>query len=219
MFKPIKMYYWCVVLTMVLLSLGNPVFAQHLYRDTTKLEEHRTLLKFAGACLMFGNAPSSSGWFGASIIASAKNIEVMGGLGWNNVKKVHMGVAWHTDLQKEFCPVISAELVHSFKRGFVFHAEQPDERHYDAGSAQFIHSGVGLIWSPVKWRGETVTSLFLKIGYRQRISGYSLTPRDPVKADQAEMDAMFHDIFESGISWSIGIRWGLNPKNATTTIN
>jgi hypothetical protein len=204
--RPYRIY---IILFTIFLSSGQFIQGQTISNDTLQQTKHNgSFLNFAGASLAIGNSPSPIGWVGASIIVSTKNFEVCGGMGWNNVKKLHLGLAYHFDLKKQFCPIVSTECVFSLGRGFVFNEGKTEERHYQVKAAQLINFGTGIIWTPKKWLNKDIASIFLKVGYRQLISNYSITPQDPSKIDNSEINSMYHDLFASRLYWSIGLRWG-----------
>lgn len=197
---------WIVVffLTIVLACSAANGQTDTLTKSRAKINDR--FIKSAGLNLAFGNAPSTTGWIGFSFIISSKYFDFLGGWGWNNVRKYNLGVCYHQDLKKQFSPFISSELVLSTKRDFVFNNETPNERHYQVNPAQFINFGAGIMWRSKKMAKNKHPWLFIKSGYRQRISDYLITPKDATKSNDSEINTIYHDFFKPRLFYTVGIR-------------
>ena len=119
---------WTILLLSTLfLLLGQQSSGQTPTFDTTQnIREKNHFIKSAGLNFAIGNVSSTTGWIGFSVAVSSKYFEALGGWGVNNVRKYNLGLCFHLDLKKQFCPFISTECVFSTKRGFVFNEGTAD---------------------------------------------------------------------------------------------
>ena len=198
----------CMVLCLGCFGQADSVITVQHKKDSTHF------IKYAGIALAVGSFSSPTGVIGIywPFLLSSKYIDFSSGIGWSGVARINLGIGFHPEIRKRFYPFIAIEPAYSFKTGDItfdkaFTKAKPDERHYKASEAQLISYGVGVMWQPKNWQDpDLIFSTYIKLGYRELLSDYSISPKDPGNTDQSEINSIYYDLFESRFYWSIGIK-------------
>jgi len=189
---------------LVFVSVLQFCMTANAQKDSTLHKKH--FFRYAGIAVAAGSASSSTGYFGLywPLLVSSKHVDLSVGFGTNGLTP---GLGLHTDIQKEFSFFVSGELGYCNKSKAIFNEDEPGERRYDLGNTNFVYYGTGVMWNPKNNLAEDCFfSVVFKVGYRQRISDYSITPQNPENSEPTEIESTYHTYFESRFFWNVGLR-------------